>query len=142
MIFLIYKINFSFLLHFSLFRVVIAWARWSLENLGCAFAGKLMRKIRSLCSGLGVSYSLVQREALESQTCLHGTEEQLSDTLMTSVHCILLFLDPNKFPLISSHLKGCPQTANCSQLIFSRVRLASAPANYQMRCSYLPFDSW
>lgn len=44
LIFLIHKINFSFLLHFSLFRVVIAWAGWPLEKHDCAFCRKINEK--------------------------------------------------------------------------------------------------
>lgn len=44
LIFLIHKINFSFRLHFSLFRVVIAWVGWPLEKHDCAFCRKINEK--------------------------------------------------------------------------------------------------
>lgn len=44
LIFLIHKINFSFRLHFSRFRVVIAWVGWPLAKHDCAFFREISEK--------------------------------------------------------------------------------------------------
>lgn len=58
------------------------------ESMTVHFAGKLMRKARFLCSGLGAPCPLAQREALVSLTCLHDTEGANIKTLMKAVRSV------------------------------------------------------